>query len=331
MLNPDTNPRIGIDLGGTKTEIIALSPEGEILFRKRVQTPSKDYRAIIGTIHVLVKEATNIVGPCNHIGIGIPGAINQHTGLVKNANTTCLIGKPLQKDLEQVLKCEVRLENDANCFTLSEATDGAGAGKNVVFGVILGTGVGAGWCMGGKLHQGMHHIAGEWGHNPVPLRINGHINDNSVLSARTEKNIASCDPFLGLGRQCYCGKHDCIETHLCGAGLVKTHALLSGDAADVPDGMLTARQIADLATRGDEISLKALNLYARQVACCLATVINMIDPDIIVLGGGLSNLDPIYPLISRSLPDFVFNDRALTPVVKATHGDSSGVRGAAWL
>lgn len=350
MYSSGSKPRIGIDLGGTKTEVLALSGKGETLLRKRVPTPSHSYRDIIQTVAGLAAEARAITGTVAHIGIGVPGAPDQNNGRMKNANTTCLIGQPLASDLAAAIGCPVKLENDANCFTLSEAIDGAARKHRVVFGVILGTGVGGGWVINRELHRGMHHIAGEWGHNPVPIRtlarnaqckasLDGQISDvQSALHGRL--NGA---PFVDLGRNCYCGLTDCIETHLCGSGLKRTYAWVlahsrhSSDlATNQRDGRmghlaLSGEQIAKAAQAGDPACLQTLDLYSRQLASALATVINVIDPDAIVLGGGVSNIALLYDRVRLALSDYVFNDRANTLIVKAMHGDSSGVRGAAWL
>ena len=266
--------RIGIDLGGTKTEAIALDAAGRELFRKRVPTPRGDYQATLKTIAALVEEA----GP-GSVGVGIPGALSHATGLVKNANSTWLIGKPLKEDLERVLGREVRIANDANCFALSEATDGAGAGAEVVFGVILGTGVGGGIAVRGRVLEGANSIAGEWGHNPLPL-------------PRAED--------LPL-RPCYCGRQGCIETYLCGPALERD----GGEAA--------------------------LDLYCERLARALAGVINILDPEVIVLGGGVSNVARLYDNVPRLWTRYVFSDRVATRLAPPRHGDSSGVRGAARL
>lgn len=272
--------RLGIDLGGTKIEIIALADDGRELLRERVPTPRGDYAATIATIAGLVRAAEQKVDGDSTatVGVGIPGAESRQTGLIKNANSTWLIGKPLRADLEAVLGRPVRLANDANCFALSEATDGAAAGAAVVFGVILGTGVGGGIFVNGKVLAGANAIAGEWGHNPMPGEA--------------------------LGRSCYCGRTDCIETYLSGP------ALAAEDGADDPQAM--AR-------------------YAQRLARALAQVINILDPDVIVLGGGLSNLDVLYEQVPALWGAHVFSDAVATRLVKNRHGDSSGVRGAAWL
>ena len=266
--------RIGIDLGGTKIEALALDAAGREVFRKRVQTPRGDYDATLKTIAALVAEAGE-----GTVGVGIPGALSHATGLVKNANSTWLNGRPLKEDLERALGRDVRLANDANCFALSEATDGAAAGAEVAFGVILGTGVGGGIVVRGRLLEGANAIAGEWGHNPLPL-------------PRVED--------LPL-RPCYCGRAGCIETYLCGPALERD----GGEAA--------------------------LGLYCDRLARALAGVINLLDPDVIVLGGGVSNIARLYDEVPRLWPRHVFSDRIATRLVPPKHGDSSGVRGAAWL
>lgn len=343
----DPRPRIGIDLGGTKTEVIALSSTGDTLLRERVATPSHSYDAIVRTVAALTRKAVEVTGTVPHVGVGVPGAPDQRTGKMKNANTTCLIGQPLADDLKSAIGCPVILENDANCFTLSEAVDGAGRGRRVVFGVILGTGVGGGWAIDGKPHAGMHHIGGEWGHNAVPLRLQADPAGEmqSILTQNTAPETRHIEqalegnlpgfPFVALGRRCYCGLSDCVETHLCGAGLQRTHAWVSAGirknryrTAVTPR---TAQEIAGGAQSGDHACQITLSLYAQQLACCLSTVINIMDPDVIVLGGGVSNIDALYPHLQPALNRWVFNDRVLTPVLKARHGDSSGVRGAAWL
>jgi predicted NBD/HSP70 family sugar kinase len=281
--------RIGVDLGGTKIEAVALDGPREVL-RKRVATPRGDYAATIAAVAALVSEA----GP-GTVGVGIPGALSQVTGLVKNANSTWLIGKPLKQDLERAIGREVRLENDANCFALSEAVDGAGKGAAVVFGVILGTGVGGGIVAHGRLLTGPNAIAGEWGHNPLP--------------APTAQDL----PLPG----CYCGRAGCIETYLSGPGLSREHEALTG-------ARLEAEEIASL--QGE-----SLRRYEERLARALASVINVLDPDVIVLGGGMSNVGRLYTEVPRLWSKYVFSDQVATRLVRNRHGDSSGVRGAAWL
>ena len=294
--------RIGVDLGGTKIEIIALAPDGSVLLRKRVATPHGDYDATLDCLRELVREAQMRFGVSASVGVGIPGALSQLDGRVKNANSTVLIGKPLKEDLQCALGCEVRLENDANCFALSEATDGAGAGARVVFGVILGTGVGGGIVVEGRLIVGANAIAGESGHNPLPL-----------------PDIAD----LPLP-PCYCGRQGCIETYLSGPALRRDH-LLSGGVALQPEEM------AERAAQGDAQCEATLARYEERLARSLAGVINILDPDVIVLGGGVSNISRLYERVPALWLKHVFSDRVVTRLARNQHGDSSGVRGAAWL
>jgi fructokinase len=284
------NGRIGIDLGGTKIEALALDAAGRDVFRKRIATPRGDYAATIAAVSSLVKE----IG-AGSVGVGIPGALSRATGLVKNANSTWLIGKPLKEDLEAALGREVRIENDANCFALSEAIDGAGKGAAVVFGVILGTGVGGGIVVDGKVLSGANAIAGEWGHNPLPL-------------PRPED--------LPLPA-CYCGRAGCIETYLSGPGLSRDHERTTGKR-------LSSEEIASL---GDQ----SLERYVERLARALAALINVLDPDVIVLGGGMSNVERLYTEVPALWGRYVFSDRVATRLARPVHGDSSGVRGAAWL
>jgi fructokinase len=282
--------RIGVDLGGTKIEALALDADGREVFRKRIPTPRGDYQATIAAVRSLVEE----IG-AGSVGVGIPGALSRVTGLVKNANSTWLIGRPLKHDLERALKREVRLENDANCFALSEATDGAGKGAAVVFGVILGTGVGGGIAVYGKPVQGVNAIAGEWGHNPLPLPT-------------------AADLPLP---PCYCGRSGCIETYLSGPGLARDHERLTG------------KRLAP-----EEITLlqdETLFRYEERLARALAGVVNILDPDVIVLGGGMSNVARLYAEVPRLWGRYVFSDHVATRLARNAHGDSSGVRGAAWL
>jgi len=279
--------RIGIDLGGTKIEALALDAAGREIFRKRVATPRGDYAATVSCVKALVSE----IGQ-GTVGIGIPGA--ESRGLIKNANSTWLIGKPLAKDLEAALGRPVRLENDANCFALSEASDGAGKGASVVFGVILGTGVGGGVVVDGKVIRGANAIAGEWGHNPIP--------------APTADDLPHPD--------CYCGRKGCIETYLSGPGLSNDHERATGER---------------LATEQVVLHEKTMRRYEERLARSLAGVINVLDPDVIVLGGGMSNVARLYTEVPRLWSRHVFSDRVATKLLPPVHGDSSGVRGAAWL
>ena len=281
--------RIGVDLGGTKIEAIALDGAGKEAFRKRVPTPRGDYDATLQRIRDLVQE----IG-AGSVGIGIPGALSQLTGLVKNANSTWLIGKPLQQDLEKALGREVRIANDANCFALSEAIDGAGKGAEVVFGVILGTGVGGGIAVQGRVLAGANAIAGEWGHNPLPLPTA----EDLPLPA------------------CYCGRSGCIETYLSGPGLSRDYEARTGKTVSPEE-----------AVRDEQ----AFNRYCERLARALAGVINVLDPDVIVLGGGMSNVARLYTEVPRLWTRHVFSDHVATRLAPPVHGDSSGVRGAAWL
>lgn len=284
--------RIGIDLGGTKIEIVALDSAGVPVLRRRVDTPGS-YDGIIASITGLVLDAERTLGSSATVGIGIPGIISPATGLVKNSNSQALIGHTLDRDLMQALSREVRVENDANCFALSEAADGAGAGAHAVFGVILGTGCGGGIVIGGRVLQGRNRIAGEWGHTPLPW-------------PRAEELPAP---------PCWCGQHGCLELYLAGPGLARDAGRPAPTLLSAPD--------AD----GDA----ALERHADRLARGLAVIVNILDPDVIVLGGGVSNMPQLYTRVPALLAGYVFSDVSVTPVVKAMHGDSSGVRGAAWL
>jgi fructokinase len=294
--------RIGIDLGGTKIEGIAIDENGVECERLRVPTPKGDYDAVVDAVTKLVLDIERDRGQRGTVGVGIPGAISPATGLVKNANTVELIGHPLDKDLSRELGREVRVANDANCFALSEATDGAGAGGDVVFGVIIGTGVGGGIVVGGRLLTGPHAIAGEWGHNPLAW-------------PRDEERP---------GHPCFCGRPGCNESFLAGPSLARDHRLATGQDLKAPD-------IAALAERGDAGAIATMQRYEDRMARALAVIINVLDPDYVVLGGGVSNIERLYREVPKVLPKYVFSDLATTPIVKAKYGDSSGVRGAAWL
>jgi fructokinase len=295
--------RIGVDVGGTKIEAIAIDAGGCELARRRVPSPSSDYRAMLVAVRGLVESIERELAEQAFVGVGTPGAVSAATGLIKNANSTVLNGQPFARDLAEALAREVRLENDANCFALSEAQDGAGAGYATVFGVILGTGVGGGIVHDRHLWVGAQSIAGEWGHNEMP--------------SRTEPGLPD--------RRCYCGRRRCVETYLSGPALAADHS--RGDA-----GMqLDAREIAALARSGDSRARATLDRFCNRLASALASVINVLDPDVVVLGGGLSNIDALYGEVVARLPEHVFSDRCTTPVLRNRHGDSSGVRGAAWL
>ncbi len=294
--------RIGIDLGGTKIEIIALDPDGREVLRRRVATPSGDYAATLAAVAGLVNRAEGELAARASIGIGTPGAVSLATGLLKNANSTCLNGRPVKQDIEALLGREVRIANDANCFALSEAVDGAGRDAQVVFGVILGTGVGGGIVMSRRVHVGANAIAGEWGHNPLPL-------------PRAEDL-----PLPG----CYCGRPGCIECYLSGPGMAKLHAAATGSGLSPPE-------IVAAAAAGDAGAERSMRLYEDRLARSLAGVINIVDPDVIVLGGGMSNIERLYANVPRLWAPCVFSDRVVTRLARNRHGDSSGVRGAAWL
>ena len=298
-------PRFGIDLGGTKIEILALDASGAELLRRRVAAPRDDYDATLAAIVALVADAEHELGVAPglaSVGVGTPGSRSPRTGLLRGSNSVWLNGRPIREDLEARLGRPVAVANDANCFALSEATDGAGAGAAVVFGVILGTGVGGGLVLNGRVLEGHNAIAGEWGHNPLPW------------AAEDERP----------GPACYCGLAGCIETFLSGPGLAADHAREAGGAADAVD-------IVTRADAGDASCRRTMERYESRLARALAHVINVLDPDVIVLGGGLSNVDRLYANVPRLWGAWVFADAIDTPLVRHRHGDSSGVRGAAWL
>lgn len=294
--------RFGIDLGGTKIEILALDAKGTEKLRHRVPTPRGDYEATVGAIRSLVLEAERELGATGTVGVGFPGALSPPTGLVKNANSTWINGKPLDQDLATALERPVRLQNDANCLAVSEAVDGAGAGEAVVFAAILGTGVGAGIAINGQPLTGRHAIAGEWGHNPLPW----------------PKDDERPGPV------CFCGRSGCVETFLSGPGLARDHNSREGTDLSGPE-------IVFAAASGEPAAVATLDIYLDRLSRALASVINVVDPDVVVLGGGLSAIELIYEALPKRLPEYVFSDQCTTPVRKALHGDSSGVRGAAWL
>ena len=294
--------RIGVDLGGTKIEAIAMGDDGRELFRHRVPTPAGNYAATLKAICDLVSALEEKVEQKGSVGVGTPGAISPRTGFIKNSNSIALNGHPLDRDLAALLGRAVRIENDANCFALSEAVDGAARDASVVFGVILGTGVGAGIVIDQRIIAGSNRIAGEWGHNPLPW-------------PRAEELP---------GPQCYCGKSGCIETFLSGPGLAREFGIRSGKD-------LSANEIALAADAGDKDAVAMIETYEDRLARGLAHVINILDPDTIVLGGGLSNIARWYRNVPALIQRYVFSDGVETPIVRALHGDSSGVRGAAWL
>jgi fructokinase len=294
--------QIGIDLGGTKIEGIGVEADTLLAVRRRVATP-RNYAGAIDAIADLVAEIERKAGRSGSVGVGIPGVVSHATGLVKNANSTWLIGRPLLADLETRLSRPVRVANDANCFTLSEAIDGAGRGFETVFGVILGTGVGGGIAIRQRIHEGPNQIAGEWGHNPLPWMT---------------------DEERSTALACYCGKAGCVETFLSGPGFERDYAILS-------KRQKTSPHIVSAAAEGDTHALAALRRYEDRLARSLAGVINLLDPDAIVLGGGMSNLPDLPLAVTARLPRYVFSDRVVTSILLNVHGDSSGVRGAAWL
>ncbi|TCK19279.1 N-acetylglucosamine kinase [Thiogranum longum] len=294
--------RFGIDLGGTKTEIIALDEGGDECLRWRVATPQGDYPAILKTVTGLVTRAEDELACHASIGIGTPGAISPASGLMKNSNSTCLNGKPLRDDLQQALQRPIRLANDADCFALSEASDGIAADASSVFGVIVGTGTGAGIVVDGKLLSGINAIAGEWGHNPLPW------------PADEERP----------GPDCYCGRSGCIETWLSGPALERQYQQAGGI-------FINAQKISAAAARDEALAVRVIDAYVDRMARALAGVINLIDPDIIVLGGGVGNIERLYREVPQVWQQYVFSDRVDTQLLRPLYGDSSGVRGAAWL
>ncbi|HSG09326.1 MAG TPA: ROK family protein [Longimicrobiales bacterium] len=296
-----TRIRIGIDLGGTKIEGLALGPSGDELARLRIPTP-RGYGKTLDAISGLVARLEERSGGTGPVGVGIPGTISPATGLVKNANSTWLIGHPLDDDLAARLGRPVRVMNDANCFALSEASDGAGVGADLVFGVILGTGVGGGIVLRGEPWAGAQLVAGEWGHNPLPWPTDAE----------------------RPGPECYCGKLGCIETFVSGPGMERDHLLHAGRTR-------TTREIAEARRSGDPQAEATYRRYVDRLARGLATVVNVLDPDVVVLGGGMSNLAGLHTDVADGLPRWVFTDEVRTRVAKNRHGDSSGVRGAAWL
>jgi len=312
--------RIGIDLGGTKTEIVVLADDENhsVIFKKRVPTPRNDYQGTIDCIQGLVKEAATATGieKVKSIGIAIPGTVSPLTGLIKNANSTWLNNKPFHHDLSAQLGCEVKIANDANCMALSEASDGSGSDAAVVFAVILGTGCGAGVAINKGVHTGKNGLGGEWGHNPLPW-----MSEDELTYSR--------------GIKCYCGLTGCIEHFLSGTGFANYYNYRKeqrlGQKHGASAALLSSPEIFALADRGDGLALECVELYEYRLAKSLANVINILDPDIIVAAGGMSNIERIYPNVNRQLQSWVFGKECNTKLVKSKHGDSSGVRGAAWL
>lgn len=294
--------RLGIDLGGTKIEIIALDHQGCEVYRQRIATPQNNYTATLNAVAELVNNADRALGEKGSVGIGTPGALSRASGLLKNSNSVCLNGKPIIQDLSKLMQRSVRISNDANCFTLSEAVDGNAMGKQVVFGVIIGTGTGAGIVVNNQIVDGPNGIAGEWGHNPIPWP-----------TSEEQPGFA-----------CYCGKYGCIETFLSGPGMARDYHLKTGR-------LVSAQQIVESALKGDAEANAVIARYERRLAKSLAHVINILDPDVIVLGGGMSNILSLYINIPRIWGEYVFSDRVDTKLLPPKYGDSSGARGAAWL
>lgn len=305
--------RLGVDLGGTKLEIVALDADGRETLRRRMATPRDGYAATLAAVAGLVRDAERELGSelanvhglapgAVTVGIGTPGSISRATGLLRGSNSVALNGHPIREDLARLLGRDVRVTNDANCFALSEATDGAGRGADVVFGVILGTGVGAGIVVRGRVLEGPNAIAGEWGHNPLPW-------------PRDDERP---------GPSCFCGKAGCIETWISGPGMAGDHRRVTGMK-------MTTTDIVAAAAARDPACMETLARYEDRLARSLAHVINLLDPDVIVLGGGMSNVDPLYAGVPKRWGAWVFSDRVDTRLVRHVHGDSSGVRGAAWL
>jgi fructokinase len=327
--------RIGIDFGGTKTEIICLDAQnGKELYRQRVPTARDDYDGTVKVFAGLVTQAEDTLKRKGTLGIGIPGTVAPETGLIKNSNSVWVNGKPLLKDVSEALSRDVRMENDANCFAVSEATDGAGEGKDVVFGVIIGTGCGGGLALHGKAHRGINCIGGEWGHNPLPYpRMaqpdNAALFDHFEKAPRVEDTLK--DHYFGTlpaseypGPLCYCGRRGCLETWISGTGFKNDYKRVTGES-------LSTHDIIAHAQKGDEKAKAALARYVDRLSRALAQMTNLLDPDAIVLGGGMSNVKALYDMVPEVWKKYVFSDTVKTPILPARHGDSSGVRGAAWL
>ncbi len=335
---------IGIDLGGTKTEIICLDESnGKELYRQRVPSHTNDYQATVRNMAEMLQRAEETVEQKGSVGVGIPGTVSKDTGRVKNANSTWLNGQTLDKDLEEAFGRKVRVENDANCFTLSEATDGAGAKYNTVFGVIIGTGCGAGVVINGKTLAGINGIAGEWGHNPLPLpfvglkKTSANYNvfdqgkDQSHIINSVYKNNGPPDYFTPdmavseyPGPQCYCGKRGCLETWISGTGLKNDYKRVVGKALSTHDIIANAKE-------GEENATAALHRYSDRLSRGLASVINVLDPEVIILGGGMGNATQLYDMVPKMWGRYIISDTVMTKLLPPKYGDSSGVRGAAWL
>ena len=303
----DSDIRIGIDLGGTKIEGIAIDKRGRELERVRIATPQGNYMGTVEGIAKVVAQIEQKIECTAQVGLGTPGAVSCVTGKLKNANSTCLNGQNFVHDVEQALARKIRIANDADCFTLSEAVDGAGKDHDIVFGVILGTGVGGGIVVNKKLLHGPNVITGEWGHNPLPV------------SAKRITKQAEHEH-----RTCYCGQQDCIETYLAGPGLAKSYLFQTGEH-------ISTKTIVEYAQSGDADALEVLQAYCQQLAAALSLIVNILDPHCIVLGGGLSNIAELYSSVPTLWEETIFTDKVLSKLVKNHHGDSSGVRGAAWL
>lgn len=330
--------RLGIDLGGTKIEILALDPTGRELLRERVATPQGDYDATLAAIADLVATVDRRLGAAGSIGVGMPGSLSPFTGRVRNANSTCLNGQPLHEDLERRLGRAVRLANDANCFAVSEARDGAGAGAASVMGVILGTGVGAGFVFEGRLLVGAQGLGGEWGHNPLPTRWQAATDEGFAAGCAVSLSGDSRTVWPWTREDtapaCYCGRIGCVETWVSGPAWAQDHALSGQDEAGARGSGArhgSAQPVVAAMRAGDPRAVASFMRYADRLARSLAGVINIVDPEVIVLGGGVSAVDELYPALTSRLPAYVFSDGVRTRVVRNLHGDSSGVRGAAWL
>ena len=308
--------RIGVDVGGTKVEAILIDANGGELARERVATPKFDYAGTVEVIGAIVEHLDRIAGATCAVGAGTPGALEPSTGLMKNCNSTWLNGKPLLADLTRRLGNRVRIANDADCFALSESVDGAGRAEPVVFGVILGTGVGGGVVVDGRLLRGANGIAGEWGHTPLPY----FKAVQSAVSHQSTSMLATLESRM-VDRTCYCGRSNCVETFLSGPGLAATHRELWGES----------KEAAAIAASSDSNCVGTIDLYCWQLARALSQIVNIIDPNVIVLGGGVSAVPHLYPHVAELWRGYVFSDRVVTRLLRAVHGPTSGVRGAAWL